>query len=53
MGDLYHVDVIGARNSGLRALLIDPHDLYAGYDVDRVKTLDELVARFEAGQRDD
>lgn len=43
VGDLYHVDVVGARGAGLRAVLLDPHDLYAAYDVQRVKTLAELV----------
>ena len=45
VGDLYYVDVIGARNSGLRHVLIDPHGLYREYDADRVRTLDELVDR--------
>ena len=44
VGDLYHVDVVGARRAGLQAMLLDPHDLYAGYDVRRVKSLNELVA---------
>jgi putative hydrolase of the HAD superfamily len=44
VGDLYHVDVAGARAAGLQAMLFDPHDLYATYDVERVKTLDELAA---------
>ena len=43
VGDLYHVDVVGARNAGLQAMLFDPHDLYADYDVPRVKSLNELV----------
>ena len=43
VGDLYHVDVLGARSAGLQAMLLDPHDLYAGYDVKRVKRLDQLV----------
>jgi HAD superfamily hydrolase (TIGR01549 family) len=43
VGDLYHVDVAGARNTGLRPILIDPHDIYAGYDVERVKTLADVV----------
>jgi HAD superfamily hydrolase (TIGR01549 family) len=43
VGDLYHVDVLGARRAGLQALLLDPHDLYAGFDVQRVKSLDQLV----------
>jgi HAD superfamily hydrolase (TIGR01549 family) len=47
VGDLYYVDVVGARNSGLRHMLIDPHGLYAGYDADRVRTLAELADRLE------
>jgi putative hydrolase of the HAD superfamily len=43
VGDLYHVDVVGARNSGLQQMLIDPHDLYRDYDTARVRTLGELV----------
>jgi len=43
VGDLYHVDVVGARNAGLQTMLLDPHDLYAGYDVQRVKSLDQLI----------
>src|SRR5262245_6089420 len=44
VGDLYHVDVLGARSAGLQAMLLDPHNLYEGYDVARVKSLNELVA---------
>ena len=47
VGDLYYVDVIGARNTGLRQMLIDPHDLYREYDADRVRSLDELAGRLE------
>ena len=43
VGDLYYVDVAGARNSGIRPMLIDPLGLYQDYDVDRVRTLDELA----------
>ena len=50
VGDLYHVDVIGARNTGLRQMLIDPHELYRDYDADRVRTLDELADRLQ-GER--
>ena len=48
VGDLYHVDVAGARSAGLRAVLLDPHDLYGSYDVERVGSLDE-VARLIGG----
>ena len=48
VGDLYHVDIVGARSAGLRAILLDPFDLYAQYEAERVKKLTalvELVAR--------
>ena len=45
VGDLYYVDVAGARASGIQPMLIDPFGLYEGYDVDRVRTLDELADR--------
>ena len=44
VGDLFHVDVVGAMNSGIRAVLMDPHDLYAGFDVCRVRSLRDVVA---------
>ncbi len=43
VGDLYHVDVLGARSAGLQSMLLDPHDLYAEYDVKRLKSLSELA----------
>ena len=43
VGDIYHVDVIGARNASLRAVLLDPTGLYEGYDCPRVRSLDELA----------
>jgi putative hydrolase of the HAD superfamily len=45
VGDLYYVDVVGARNTGLRQMLIDPYGLYGDYDADRVRTLEELADR--------
>ena len=45
VGDLYHVDVVGARRAGLEAMLIDPHDLYGGYEVERIRSLADLVER--------
>jgi HAD superfamily hydrolase (TIGR01509 family) len=44
VGDLYHVDVLGARGAGLRPLLLDPHRLYVGYDTPRIESLAELVS---------
>ena len=48
VGDLYHVDVVGARRAGLRAMLMDPHGLYGSFDVDRVTDLTELAGRVAA-----
>jgi HAD superfamily hydrolase (TIGR01662 family) len=42
VGDLYHVDVQGARSAGLDAILLDPADLYAGFDCRRIRSLGEL-----------
>jgi HAD superfamily hydrolase (TIGR01509 family) len=44
VGDFYHVDVIGARAAGLRAVLLDAAGLYDGVDCPRVRSLTELVA---------
>jgi len=44
VGDLYHVDVEGARSAGLRAVLLDPDDLYVGFDCPRIRSLGELPA---------
>ena len=52
VGDLYHVDVIGARNAGLRGVLLDEADLRPDADCPRVRTLDELVTRIGAGEFD-
>jgi putative hydrolase of the HAD superfamily len=43
VGDLYHVDVVGARRAGLKAILLDAAGLYEGHDCERVSTLDALV----------
>jgi len=47
VGDLYHVDVEGARAAGLRALLLDTAGLYAGFDCPRIRTISELPAFVE------
>jgi HAD superfamily hydrolase (TIGR01509 family) len=48
VGDLYHVDVVGARNAGLDAILLDPIGLYADADCERVPTLAALADTVEA-----
>jgi HAD superfamily hydrolase (TIGR01509 family) len=45
VGDLYHVDVVGARNAGLNAILLDPAGLYPDADCERVPTLTALADR--------
>jgi HAD superfamily hydrolase (TIGR01509 family) len=52
VGDLYHVDVIGARNAGLRGVLLDEENLRPDADCPRVRTLDELVSEISAGRFD-
>jgi HAD superfamily hydrolase (TIGR01509 family) len=52
VGDLYNVDVIGARNAGIRAVLVDEADLRPDADCPRVQSLAELVARIGAGEFD-
>jgi HAD superfamily hydrolase (TIGR01549 family) len=49
VGDLYHVDVVGARSAGLRAVLFDVGNLYGDADCPRVRSLGELCDRIERG----
>jgi HAD superfamily hydrolase (TIGR01509 family) len=48
VGDLYHVDVVGARRAGLGAILLDTANLYTEADCIRVRTLAQLVERVRA-----
>ena len=43
VGDLFHVDVVGARAAGIRPVLLDVADLYSDADCLRVRSLSELV----------
>ncbi|MEJ7617039.1 MAG: HAD family hydrolase [Pyrinomonadaceae bacterium] len=45
IGDSYGHDVLGAERAGLRALLIDPFDLYAGTNFPRISALSELISQ--------
>jgi HAD superfamily hydrolase (TIGR01509 family) len=47
VGDLYYVDVEGARAAGLRAVLLDPLNLYDGFDCERIGSLGELAGRLD------
>lgn len=44
VGDLYHVDVVGARAAGIRPVLVDETGLYPEADCPRVRSLAELAA---------
>jgi putative hydrolase of the HAD superfamily len=44
VGDLYNVDVVGARSAGITPMLLDPHELYRDFDTPRIGSLQELVA---------
>jgi HAD superfamily hydrolase (TIGR01549 family) len=52
VGDLYYVDVMGARSAGLRGVLLDEANLRPDADCPRVRTLDELVTAIAAGAFD-
>ncbi len=45
VGDLYHVDVMGARSAGLRGVLLDEANLRPDADCPRIQSLEELVKR--------
>lgn len=48
VGDIYEIDVVGARSAGMRPLLVDPLDRFAGYAVERVRGIHELLDLFPA-----
>jgi HAD superfamily hydrolase (TIGR01509 family) len=50
VGDLYNVDIVGARAAGLRAVLFDPLDLYADEPCERVRSLDGLAVLLADGR---
>jgi HAD superfamily hydrolase (TIGR01509 family) len=43
VGDIYHVDVVGARAAGVRPVLVDEAGLYPEADCPRVRSLAELA----------
>ena len=52
VGDLYGVDVVGARAAGIRGVLLDEADLYRDVDCPRVRSLPDLVGAVERGEFD-
>ena len=49
VGDLYEIDVVGARAAGMRAILLDPLSRLGHLDVERIAALHELPARLAEG----
>ena len=48
VGDVYAMDVVGARAAGLRPLLLDPFDQFGAWDdVERIRTVRDLPAWLE------
>jgi putative hydrolase of the HAD superfamily len=47
VGDLYSVDVLGARAAGIHPVLLDPHGDWGEVDADTVTNLTELVTAFK------
>ena len=43
VGDIYEVDVVGARRAGMEVVLLDPLGNHAGRDVPTARTLAEVV----------
>jgi putative hydrolase of the HAD superfamily len=51
VGDMYHVDVVGARAAGLgHVALLDPEGLYVGADCTRVASLSALADAIGSGR---
>lgn len=48
VGDFYEIDVVGARNAGLEAILLDPAGVNRDRDCVRVSSLEELAERLGA-----
>jgi putative hydrolase of the HAD superfamily len=49
VGDLYEVDVVGARAAGIRGVLLDEQGLYEDADCPRVRSLQELHEQITGG----
>lgn len=47
VGDLYEIDVIGARGAGITPILIDPDDRHTDADCDRIRAIPELIPWLE------
>jgi HAD superfamily hydrolase (TIGR01509 family) len=47
IGDIYEIDVCGARNAGIAPVLLDPLNRYGDVDCPRITTLNELIAALQ------
>ena len=47
IGDVYSIDILGAQNVGMQAILADRLGTYADLNVPKVSKLDELEALLE------
>jgi len=47
VGDIYHIDIAGARAAGLTPVLVDEAALYADADCHRIRSIAELPALLE------
>jgi FMN phosphatase YigB (HAD superfamily) len=43
VGDIYEVDVVGARRAGMSVVLVDPLSNHTGRDVTSVRSIAELA----------
>jgi HAD superfamily hydrolase (TIGR01549 family) len=46
VGDIYEIDVMGARAAGMQAFLVDPLDRWTDLDCDRIADLPDLLDHF-------
>ncbi|HWK89487.1 MAG TPA: HAD-IA family hydrolase, partial [Longimicrobium sp.] len=46
VGDIYEIDIVGARGAGMRPILIDPLARFAEHDVDRIRGIHDLLDLF-------
>jgi HAD superfamily hydrolase (TIGR01509 family) len=51
VGDMYHADVVGARQAGLYALLLDPFNDWGDVDCERIPDLSALAERLRASRK--
>jgi HAD superfamily hydrolase (TIGR01509 family) len=48
VGDIYHIDVVGARSAGMEVVLLDPADLHGDKPVRRIRALGALSSSIDA-----